>query len=286
VDVDSEKWIDYAKRASGPMSWLYRLEGSRLRQFEQELAARSFVTVVSKPEAQLLHKFCPQASIRAIPNGVDVEYFRPQAENGKSCSPGSRKSDELACVFIGALDYPPNIDGVTWFCRQVWPKVRARFPDARFVLVGRQPSSSVQKLTQHPGVELVGEVSDVRPYLQDASVVVAPLQIARGIQNKVLEALAVGKPVIASRQAIEGLEVVAGEHLYQATTPDEWFSCISALFLDSAERRRLGAAGRSFVVNRHRWDRCLQPFEEILGLAPKKQFEPFDAVARPAVHGV
>jgi glycosyltransferase involved in cell wall biosynthesis len=141
-------------------------------------------------------------------------------------------------------------------------------------------------LAHHPGVELVGEVSDVRPYLQDASVVVAPLRIARGIQNKVLEALAVGKPVIASRQAIEGLEVVAGQHLYQATTPDEWLNGISALFLDSAERRRLGATGRSFVLNRHRWDRCLQPFAEVLGLTPKTQCEPFDAPARSAVQGV
>jgi sugar transferase (PEP-CTERM/EpsH1 system associated) len=285
VDVDSQKWFDYADHSTGPLSWLYRLEGHRVRQLEKSLIARSHAaTVVSGPEAKLLNGFSPKRSIRAIPNGVDAEHFKPGAAIAEASCRDSGQIGSPTCVFVGALDYGANIDGLTWFCREVWPQVRCQFSETRFLVVGRGPVWRVRRLARHPGVELVGEVPDVRPYLRNASVVVVPLRIARGIQNKVLEALAAGKAVIASRPALEGLDVVARQHVYQAETVDEWVNGICHLYQNHAERCRLGSAGRTFVLDHHQWNNCLQPFAELLGLGSSKQSLPIDAPNRVAVH--
>jgi sugar transferase (PEP-CTERM/EpsH1 system associated) len=285
VDVDSQKWFDYADHSAGPLRWLYRLEGHRVRQLEKSLIARSHATtVVSGPEARLLNGISPRGSIRAIPNGVDAEHFKPGTANAEASCRESGEIRSWTCVFVGALDYRANIDGLTWFCREVWPQVRSRFSEALFLIVGREPVWRVRRLARHPGVELVGEVPDVRPYLQNASVVVVPLRIARGIQNKVLEALAAGKAVIASRAALEGLDVVAGQHVCQAETVEEWVNGISCLFQNREERCRLGSSGRTFVLDHHQWDNCLQPFAELLGLGPSKQSLPIDAPNQVAVH--
>ena len=256
VDVDSRKWLDCASGARGPAGWLYRLESRRVRQLEQELVKRSqAITVVSNVEADLFRELFPDAPVHTVANGVDLD----------SCGP-TREDNGLDCVFVGALDYFPNVEGVCRFCREVWPQVHARFPQARFVIVGRQPAASIRRLAAEPGVHVVGEVPDVRPYLRQARLAVIPLQIARGIQNKVLEAMAAAKPVIASPQALEGLKVVPGEHVLQAEMPRDWVAQICALLQDQDECRRLGDAGRSFVSAHHRWEECLRPFEQILGM--------------------
>jgi sugar transferase (PEP-CTERM/EpsH1 system associated) len=284
VDIDSQKWFDYGDNSHGIMSWLYCLEGRRVRQIEKSLAAQSaFVTLVSHPEADLLKQWCSQASIVAIPNGVDVERFHPMHDRLEPSSQEPFDTSPSKCVFIGALDYRANIDGVTWFCREVWPQVHRRFPRSTFVLVGRRPAASVRRLARLPGIELIGEVPDVRPYLHDATVVVVPLRIARGIQNKVLEAMAAGKAVIASPQALEGLEVVPEEHAYQAESAVEWLNAISCLLQDGQARFKLGMAGRKFVVNCHQWDQCLRPFEALLGLTPLNRSASSNASTRLTV---
>jgi sugar transferase (PEP-CTERM/EpsH1 system associated) len=274
VDVDSQKWFDYASHMVGPLRWLYRLEGRRVRQLENEVAAQSkAIAVVSDAEATLLGQSCRLASIVAIPNGVDIEYFQPTVGLGESSAATAGEKDH-SCVFVGALDYRANVDGITWFCHEVWPKVCRRFPDARFTVVGRRPVSAVRRLGKYPNIELIGEVSDVRPYLQQACVVLVPLRIARGIQNKVLEALAMEKAVIASPQALQGLGAVVGQHVYAAGTADEWLKQITSLFSDRISRSQLGTAGRLYVTNRHQWEKCLQPFAELLDLtrSDKDQF--------------
>src|SRR5262249_25758494 len=149
----------------------------------------------STGEADLFKSFRDWDSVHAITNGVDLGYFRP-AEPAPV---------EDGCAFVGALDYRPNVDAARWFCREVWPEIHRRVPDARFRLVGRQPTPEVKRLAEVPGVEVVGQVPDVRPHVARTAVIVAPLRIARGVQNKVLEAMALGKAVVASPQALKGL---------------------------------------------------------------------------------
>jgi sugar transferase (PEP-CTERM/EpsH1 system associated) len=256
IDVDSQKWLDYAAASRGPRAWLYRTEGRRLRRLEHDLPdwARA-VTLVSEAEVDLYRRFRAGGAVHAIPNGVDLDYFRPDP-----------RDDGRGCVFVGAFDYRPNVDGACWFCREAWPEVRRRHPPARLALVGRRPAPAVRRLARSAGVDLVGQVPDVRPHLAGAAVAVVPLHIARGVQNKVLEALAMGKAVVSSPQALVGLHVEPGIHLLAASTPGEWADAVSRLLDDRDLRRQLGSAGRCYVEEHHRWDRCLEPFGAILGL--------------------
>jgi sugar transferase (PEP-CTERM/EpsH1 system associated) len=256
IDVDSQKWFDYAAASRGPAARFYAAEGRRLRDLERRLPAWvRAVTLVSEPEAELYRAFAGSAPVHAIGNGVDLDYYRPQP-----------RAAEEGCVFVGALDYRPNVDAACWFCDAVWPEVSRRHPGMRLSLVGRRPVAAVRRLAKVPGVEVVGQVSDVRPYLARAALVVVPLRIARGIQNKVLEALAMGKAVVASPQALEGLSVTAGVHAYSASTPQDWTEAVACLLDHPTRRQQLGLAGRAYVEGHHRWDRCLEPFGPLLGL--------------------
>lgn len=276
VDVDSQKWLDYAAASRGPSAWLYQTEGRRLRELERTLPswARS-VTLVSEAETSLYRGFASPGAIHAIGNGVDLDYFHPVPP-----------AEELSCVFVGALDYRPNVDGACWFCREVWPSVHQQHPQARMYLVGRQPAPAVRRLAELPGVELVGQVPDIRPYQTRAAVAVVPLHIARGVQNKVLEALAMGKAVVASPQALAGLRAEPGVHLLTASSPQEWLQAISRLFAAPALRQQLGAAGRRYVEDRHSWDRCLEPFRSFLNLSPAAKFGLARAVPIVSRHAV
>lgn len=256
VDVDSQKWFDYAVDGKGWRSWLYRTEGRRLRKLEQPMPSWAHaVTLVSEAEARLYRQFCSPGCVRAIRNGVDLDYFQPKGEK-----------EESACVFVGALDYRPNIDAVCWFASEIWPGVHRRMPGAKLWLVGRRPAPAVRDLAGRPGIEVVGQVPDVRPWVARAAAVIAPLRIARGLQNKVLEALAMGKAVIASPPALVALNVQPGKHCLRAATPAQWIKATTRLLRDERQRSRLGAAGRRFVEEHHHWDRCLEPLGELLDL--------------------
>ena len=166
------------------------------------------------------------------------------------------------------MDYLPNVDAAAWFAREVWPAVRERFPAAEFRVIGRRATPAVRALAALPGVTVVGQVPDVRPHVAAAAVVVAPLRLARGVQNKVLEALAMGKPVVAAPAALAALRTEPGTHLLCATTPAEWAAAIGSLFADPARREELGRAGRRFVEEHHHWDRCLEPLLDRIFEAP------------------
>ncbi len=259
VDVDSQKWLDYAEAGGGPKAWLYRTEGRRLRRVEAGLPtwARS-VTLVSEAETALYRRFAAAGQVAAVTNGVDLDTFRPDR--------AAERDDPPSCVFVGALDYRPNVDAACWFCDEVWPALRERHPRATFRLVGRRPAPAVRALAARRGVELVGQVPDVRPHVASATAVVSPLRIARGLQNKVLEALAMGKAVVASPQSLAGFSLRPGRELLSASAPAEWVETLSRLFGDAALRHRLGDAGRSYAEENHDWERCLQPFFTLLGL--------------------
>jgi sugar transferase (PEP-CTERM/EpsH1 system associated) len=256
VDVDSQKWHDYADVSGGVRAWLYRTEGNRLRSLEQGLPARArAVTLVSEAEADLYRHFCLPGCVRPVANGVDLQYFRPiyQAES-------------FECVFVGALDYLPNVDGVCWFCHEIWPTVRRSLPEAKVLVVGRRPVPAVRRLARLPGVNLIGPVPDIRPYLARAAVAVVPLRIARGVQNKVLEALAMSKATVVSPAALRGIGARSGEHVVCAHSPEEWAAAILRLLNSEAERGRLGSNGRRFLERHHRWEQCLAPLSCLLGL--------------------
>ncbi len=256
VDVDSQKWLDFAASSSFPKSLLYRIEGRRLRNLERDLPTWcKAVLVVSQAETELYRQFAKPGPIYTVTNGVDLDYFQPKDV-----------PEELACTFVGALDYKPNVDGACWFAEAVWPELHKRRPELRFRLVGRQPAAEVKKLADIPGIEVVGQVPDVRPWVAKSRVMVVPLRIARGVQNKVLEALAMAKAVISSPAALNGLGVKAGEHLLSASSPQEWIEAILSLLDDEDLRRRLGQAGRAYVEAHHTWERCLRPLADILNL--------------------
>jgi len=296
VDVDSQKWLDYAAGTRGLKRAVYRCEGRRLRRLECSLPGRArAVTFVSQAEANLFREFCPAENVRAVPNGVDLDYFDPErfelaesngrAQNRQGLAQFAQSAEQTVpvpfsedgfqfavesaantCVFVGALDYKANVDGVCWFCERVWPEIRRRHSDATFELVGSNPSAAARRLGELPGVKLIGPVPDVRPHLVNASLVVVPLQVARGLQNKVIEALAMGKAVVTSPQAAEGLAVEDGIHLRLARDPEQWVREIAALFDNPAHRARLGRAGRQYTEVHHRWEAQLAPLARLLDL--------------------
>lgn len=254
IDVDSQKWLDYSASAKFPRSAVYGLEGRRLRRLESQLAQSSErLLVVSDAERELFRSFCPDAPIHAVGNGVDTEFFAPQPQAAVRHS----------CVFVGVLNYLPNSDAVRWFCHTVWPLVRQRYPDGVFRIVGRNPPPEVQALEELPGVDVVGPVDDVRPWLHQSACTVVPLRIARGVQNKVLEAMACGRPIVCSSAPLKGLNVEPGLHLLKADSPDEWVQHISTAFDDQVRAEELGMAASAWVEVNHRWKACLEPLIEL-----------------------
>ena len=264
VDVDSEKWRQYANKSRGPKRWLYGWEARRVRRLECRLAEQvTAMTVVSEAEAELFRSFCPSDRIQAVGNGVDTDYFRPPAERADG--------ESLNCVFIGVLDYYPNEEGICWFCEQVWPQVRQKLPAATLSIVGRHATARVKELSSVAGVEVIGEVPDVRPHLAKAAVSIAPLQIARGVQNKVLEAMSAGTPVLATQEALTGLQAVAGEDAVVAAGAPQWQEELVRLLSDRDLQKKLAINGRNYVERHHSWRRCLAPLAQLAGLARESQ---------------
>jgi polysaccharide biosynthesis protein PslH len=267
VDVDSQKFFDYAVTAQWPKKWLYQLEGRRLRKLERSLPSRvDAITLVSEAEADLFRGICPNSKTVAVPNGVDLDYFRPENDGPNPWTP-LPAADRTNLVFVGALDYRANIDGLTWFATEVWPLLRRELPQLTLGLVGRNPAPAVQQLASLPGIRVFGTVPDVRPYVAAADMVIAPLRIARGIQNKVLEAMAMGKPVICSPAALEGLNAEAGRDLLAADSASQWQAAIRDLLVNRESYGALHVAGRRFVENSHRWGQNLERVSELLSPA-------------------
>jgi len=248
VDVDSEKWRNYAELHGGAMGWVYRREGRRLLEHERTLAARFDASVfVSREEAALFRRLAPESAARVhhVTNGVDAAYFDPAAGHDDPYPEGGP-----VLVFTGAMDYRANVDAVTWFAEAVFPRVRARVPGARFCIVGAKPAPAVRALAAREGVTVTGAVPDVRPYLAHADLAVAPLRVARGVQNKVLEAMAMALPVVATRAAVEGIEPGHGLDEWLADEPEALAARVAAALAAPGER---GACARRFVLERYHW---------------------------------
>jgi len=260
VDIDSDKWRQYAEKKPWPMSWVYRREARTLFEYERhvthEFAAAAFV---SEAEAALFKKLAPDCAdkVFGFSNGVDTDYFSPEHA---FASPFP--VDECDIVFTGAMDYWANVDAVTWFAHEVFPDIKRAHPAAHFYIVGSRPTAEVQALAQEHGVRVTGAVPDTRPYMAHAAVAVAPLRIARGIQNKVLEAMAMAKPTVVSEQALEGIDAAPGRDILLATD--------AATFADQVSRAiagqvpEMGDAARQRVVSDYSWSGHLRIVDQLL----------------------
>jgi sugar transferase (PEP-CTERM/EpsH1 system associated) len=262
VDVDSAKWSQYADRHTWPMSWLYRREGRKLLEFERKVASRvasSFF--VTDNEADLFRGMAPESAGRVgvMCNGVDAEFFAPVHEFESPFA-----AAEVPIVFTGAMDYWPNVDAVCWFATEVLPALRLNWPSVRFHVVGRSPAPAVQALAgDHVAVS--GTVPDVRPYLRHAAVVVAPLRVARGIQNKILEAMAMGRPVVASESCAAAVNARPGAELLIARDAASFVEEVGTLLSDRARASAIGAAGRAAVLARYSWEAHLSVIDRLPG---------------------
>jgi len=263
VDMDSAKWDDYARRRAWPVSAIYRREGRRLLAFEKFVAARADASLfVTREEAQLLARAAPACASRivAIENGVDGEYFSPEHVSASPFAPG-----EHPIVFTGSMDYWPNVDAVAWFAREVLPQIRQRDPRARFHIVGMNPNSEVQGL-QGDAVSVVGRVDDVRPYLLHARAVVAPLRVARGIQNKVLEAMAMGRPTVVTSACAAVLTARPGFELEIADEAPDFAAKVLAV-MDPAHGDEVGRLARARILADYVWSSRLARLDDFIARA-------------------
>jgi len=254
VDVDSDKWRQYALQKRWPMSWLYRREARCLLRCEQDLAARFDAGLfVSSAEAALFRQLSPTTAdkIDFYNNGVDCSYFDPHSSNPIVAQ--SPFADGVqALVFTGAMDYWPNVDAVTWFVHSVLPALRNSHPALAFYIVGGKPTANVQRLARLPGVTVTGRVPDVRPYLKHAVAAVAPMRVARGIQNKVLEAMAMALPVLVTTKGLEGIEALDGEHLLLADSCEDYQRGVNEIL--AGRHPGIGARARACVQEAFDWD--------------------------------
>ncbi len=260
VDIDSDKWRQYASKKNWPLSWIYRREARYLLRFEQEVASKFDASLfVSAIEAKLFQELAPQSADRIsyFNNGVDARYFSPDTDY-----PNPYASEEQVLVFTGAMDYWPNVDAVSWFAQDVFPWILDQFPKARFYIVGIRPTEEVRKLVEIEGVSVTGAVPDVRPYLQHAVAAVAPMRIARGIQNKVLEAMAMARPVLVSSPGLEGIAAKTGEEVLLADTKKEFLTQAEKVF--DNEVADIGPAARNRVCRDFTWEENLPQVGELL----------------------
>lgn len=261
VDVDSDKWRQYALSKSWPFNLIYHRESRCLLDYERKVAEKfSYSTFVSEKEAELFRQLAPDAASKTtfFNNGVDTDFFSPQ--RGYSNPYVAAKK---VLVFTGAMDYWANIDAVIWFANSVFSAIRMQQPDIDFYIVGAKPARQVQMLADLPGIHVTGAVEDIRPYLMHAVVAVAPLRIARGIQNKVLEAMAMQKPVVVSTQAMEGIHAIPGKELLVAGDARGFVEQI-LLLLDSDKQATMGRLARERILRDYTWRANLSRIDALL----------------------
>jgi sugar transferase (PEP-CTERM/EpsH1 system associated) len=266
-DMDSQKWLEYANYKSFPLSLGYRFEGAKMLAAEKRLARRfDLCTATTRAEWETLDGYGTGVASDWFPNGVDADFFCPTGE----------PYDADTISFIGRMDYYPNQECMARFCEQIWPILKSRRPNMKLLIVGADPTPEMRKLGDIPGVTVTGSVPDVRPFIRSSALMVAPLNIARGTQNKILEAMAMGVPVVTSTIAAGGVDAESVKHFLVADTPEEYAQAILRIVESPEERERLASAGRQRMLSHHAWphsmarldqiiDRCIKTFNESKG---------------------
>ena len=255
AELDSDKWLQYSERQRFPMSWVYKREWRTLLKFERRIAADALTNVFCTPlESKIFEEQIPGCDSVVLRNGVDLEHYRPARD----------KAEPRHLVFTGVMDYYPNVDGCQHFVAQILPRIREEFGDIHFSIVGSKPNADVLRLGQKDGVTVTGFVDDTRDWLERAAVSVAPLRIARGIQNKVLEAMAMGLPVVGTNCATQGVGGISSKHFLVAETAQEQAQMIRGLLREPRRALQLGDAARRFVEDNYDWEVALAPLDEIV----------------------
>ncbi len=266
VDVDSDKWQQYAQASHGPKRWLYNREARTLLKLERDAAAHFGATLLVSPyEAQTFERLAPESvgRIHAVANGVDFAHFSDAHAFANPFPKG-----EIPLVMTGAMDYRPNVEGAVWFAKSVMPLITARLPGSRFYIVGSNPARALSA-GAFPNVTITGRVPDVRPYIAHAAASVAPLHIARGVQNKVLEAMALEKPVVATTAASRALDIEPGRDFWLADDPVSFANAVVSAAM-GPERTGIAANGRRYVEKRHDWASNLADLDALLETAAGK----------------
>jgi sugar transferase (PEP-CTERM/EpsH1 system associated) len=254
-DLDSLKWRQYAERSRAPLKWIYALEEKRLLAYERHIAQSfSHAAVHNVLEKRDFAKLIPGIPVALVGNGVDLDYFR---------SAGAVKHP-ASIIFTGVMDYRPNIDAVIWFCDQILPVVQAAIPEANFTICGSRPVRAVRRLAKLTGVTVTGSVADTRPYLDRAAVFVAPLRIARGVQNKLLEALAMGLPCVVSMAAWNGITIANGDGIVATDDPGQFAADVVDLLRDANRRTEMGRRARAVVEADYRWEAQMARLDQVI----------------------
>jgi sugar transferase (PEP-CTERM/EpsH1 system associated) len=254
-DMDSQKWLLFSMFKGYPLSRIYKIEGIRLQRAEIELAKKfDYCTCTTSGEMKTLNDYNTGARTDWFPNGVDSDYFKPTKV--------VYEPDTIS--FVGRMDYYPNQECMFDFCDNILPFIRAKRPNVKLMIIGAAPPRSVRRLEEIPGVTVTGTVADVRNYVQKCAVNIAPLNIARGTQNKILEAMAMGVPVVSSTCAAGGVDAVPGKHFLTAYTNKEFAKATISLLSDVKKRQQLGEEGRNRMLSHHNWENSLKRLDVII----------------------
>ena len=268
-DVDSQKWLDYALIKRWPLSWFFAKEGHLLLKYEQRIADTfDSCFLASSREKNLFEKKHSATNVVVLENGVDLDFFSNQKQSINEASP------QPVIIFTGVMDYDVNIDGVFWFVENIWPAICKKIPEIKFYIVGSNPTPQIQSLARHDNIVVTGYINDIRTYYKMATACIAPLRIARGIQNKVLEALAMSKAVVCTQNAFEGINAEAGKDLLVVDDPDEFANAVITLCKQPDQCEQLGRNGRKKMEQNYSWHSQLKVLERFLPTAKTAATEP------------
>lgn len=267
MDVDSDKWHQYAKSSHFPMAWVYFREHKIVASYEREIAEQFDVCyLIAEAERELFNKhIVTSQKVKVLGNGLDTESFYPPIARESKLAP--------VILFTGVMDYKPNVDAVVWFTKNCWSAILVKYPNARFVIAGMNPTKEITELSSVLGIEVTGFVDDILPYYQMADVFVAPFRLARGVQNKVLQAFSCALPVVATPMGAEGINCAGGEHICLATDAREFINSVIHLLENRQEAELLGRNALKLVTDEYSWEGQLSPLLEYLPAIEEKHEE-------------